>query len=228
MLDRSTFGDGNQQLECQMKSNVSVADGRLTLVAQQEVRPVQCGSRDARFPGGRSYTGATIETSGRSAFQYGYVEMRAKLPVEPGTSKGLWPAFWLRPTDGGFGEIDVLEAIGTSSSAAKDAAHLTIHHDYSGGIGKQTSTISYPSGSLSSEYHRYGVDWEPGSLTWYIDGRAVWTRSTTTTPWLDSTFARPFFLRLNLAVGGTWPGSPDAATVFPKRYDVDWVRVYQR
>jgi beta-glucanase (GH16 family) len=72
------------------------------------------------------------------------------------------------------------------------------------------------------------VEWEPGAMRWYIDGKLTYQRSLATTPWLDEAFGRPFFLRLNMAVGGNWPGSPDAATKFPADFVIDYVRVYQR
>jgi beta-glucanase (GH16 family) len=225
-LDHSTFGDGNQQLECELASNAVVNGGVLSLVAKREASPVTCGSHDSRFPGGRSYSGATIETKNKASFTYGYFEIRAKLPMAPGASKGLWPAFWLRPQDGGDGEIDVLETVGTPSGGA-DEVHQTIHAGYGSGIPQEERTATYPSGSLSSGWHTYGLDWEPGSITWYIDGKATYTRTTATTSWLTRDFSRPYFLRLNFAVGGSWPGSPDSATRFPADYGVDWVRVYQ-
>ncbi|MDQ1530507.1 MAG: hypothetical protein QOE37_612 [Microbacteriaceae bacterium] len=226
-MDKSTFGDGNQQLECELASNAAVRGGALAITARRESPAVQCGGSDSRFPNGRSYSGATIETKGKASFTYGYFEIRAKLPVQPGASKGLWPAFWLRPVDGGAGEIDVLEAIGTSSAGSPDTIHQTIHPAYGGSTPMQPHAVDYPRGSLSSGYHVYGLDWEPDSITWYIDGKPTWTRNTSTTSWLKQDFSRPFFMRINLAVGGGWPGSPDGNTAFPSTYDVDWVHVYK-
>ncbi|MGN6743553.1 MAG: glycoside hydrolase family 16 protein [Amnibacterium sp.] len=198
----------------------------LTLAARHEATPVTCGSHDSRFPNGRSYSGATIETRGKEDFTYGYFEIRAKLPMAPGASKGLWPAFWLRPDDGGAGEMDVLETVGTPAGAP-DAVHQTIHDAYGSANPQQEHTVSYPTGTLSSGYHTYGLDWERGSIRWYIDGKLTYSRTTQTTTWMSADFSRPYFLRLNFAVGGSWPGSPDGATAFPASYDIDWVRVYQ-
>jgi beta-glucanase (GH16 family) len=225
-LNNSTFGDGNQQLECELAKNATVSGGTLSLTARHEQSTVACGANDARFPNGRSYSGATIQTQGKADFTYGYFEIRAKLPMTPGASQGLWPAFWLRPEDGGAGEIDVLETIGTPAGGA-DAVHQTIHSAYGSGVPQQEHTANYPSGSLSSGYHTYGLDWEPGSISWYIDGKLTWTRTTSTTSWMTQDFSRPYYLRLNFAVGGNWPGAPDASTAFPASYDIDWVRVYR-
>jgi beta-glucanase (GH16 family) len=76
--------------------------------------------------------------------------------------------------------------------------------------------------------HTYVAEWEPGVIRWFVDGRLTYTRDSRTTPWLESAFSKPFYLRVNLAVGGDWPGSPDAATTLPADYEVDYVRVYQR
>jgi beta-glucanase (GH16 family) len=76
--------------------------------------------------------------------------------------------------------------------------------------------------------HTYAAEWEPGEIRWYVDGVLTYTRTRATTPWLDEAFSRPFYLRLNLAVGGGWPGSPTTQTALPADFDVDYVRVYQR
>jgi beta-glucanase (GH16 family) len=80
----------------------------------------------------------------------------------------------------------------------------------------------------AEDFHAYAVEWEPGEIRWYVDGIQTYVRNRETTPWLDEAFSRPFFLRLNLAVGGTFPGPPDARTAFPAEYLVDAVRVSAR
>ena len=87
--------------------------------------------------------------------------------------------------------------------------------------------MEFPSGSPSDGFHTYVVKWQRGSIRWYVDRKLTYMRSRVSTPWLDDAFNRPFFLRLNLAVGGSWPGEPDAATAFPADYAIDYVRVYQ-
>jgi beta-glucanase (GH16 family) len=145
-----------------------------------------------------------------------------------GESKGLWPAFWMRPAAGGTGELDILEVIGTGSSTAEARkVHQTLWYDYSGTHPKQTFTATTPFDPAAG-FHTYAVEWEPDAIRWYIDGDLTYTRTTSTTPWLDDAFSKPFIIRLNMAVGGNWPGSPDAATAFPADYEVDYVRVYQR
>jgi len=122
-----------------------------------------------------------------------------------------------------------MEAIGSSAGGAEgNRVHQTIHYDYVGTHGQQTKTYPFPTGSPADGFHTYGVEWEPGAIRWYVDGRLTYTRDTSTTSWLDAAFDKPFFYRLNLAVGGDWPGSPDSSTAFPADYQVDWVRTYQR
>jgi beta-glucanase (GH16 family) len=229
--DHSTYGDGNKELACLMNrpENLNVSGGVLHLVARRESTPVQCGSSDARFPGGRTYTSAHLTTKGKADWTYGRFEVRAKLPTAAGSTKGLWPAFWLRPTAGGTGELDVLEAIGSEGSGSEQTkVHQTIWYDYSGTHKQQPTTVTVPNGLPSAGYHVYATEWEPGEIRWYIDGALTYTRTLATTPWLDSAFNKPFYLRLNLAIGGGWPGSPTSSTQFPASYDVDYVRVYQR
>ena len=153
-------------------------------------------------------------------------------PTQAGSSKGLWPAFWLRPTAGGTGELDVLEAIGsdgtTITSTEPSKVHQTIWYDYTGTHRREAATVTVPGELPSAGFHVYAAEWEPGAIRWYIDGRLTYSRTTATTPWLDSAFDKPFFLRLNLAVGGDWPGSPGSSTRFPASFDIDYVRVYQR
>ncbi len=229
--DRSTYGDGNSELACLMNrpENLQVSGGVLRMIARREASPIRCGSSDSRFPGGRHYTSAHLSTKGRTDWTYGRFEVRAKLPTQAGTSKGLWPAFWLRPTAGGTGELDVLEAIGSGAGGSESTkVHQTIWYDYTGTHRHEPATVTVPNSAPSADYHVYAAEWEPGAIRWYVDGELTYSRTTSTTPWLDSAFNKPFYLRLNLAVGGSWPGSPDASTRLPASYDVDYVRVYQR
>ncbi|WP_285596418.1 glycoside hydrolase family 16 protein [Kineosporia sp. NBRC 101731] len=229
----STYGDGGGQVSCLMDrpENVSVADGRLRLTALRENEPLECGKgRDERFPRGRDYSSAHLSTKGLHEWTYARFEIRAELPVQKGVSKGMWPAFWARPTEGGTGEIDVLEAIGSGPGESQfDKAHQTIWYDYVGTHKKQGQEHSFPAGQEPGEgMHTYTVDWSPDRIVWYIDDLPVYERTEDTTGWLASTFDKPFYLRVNLAVGGSWPGDPTAETRFPATYDIDYVRVYQR
>ncbi|MFJ8690402.1 family 16 glycosylhydrolase [Micromonospora wenchangensis] len=195
--------------------NTFISDGVLTLRAQRET--AVCSSQT------RQYTQSYLDTIGKASFTYGRFEMRAKSPNGPTDSKGLWPAFWLRPDDGGKGEIDVVELPGGAS--LHGAATQAIFYDYT--PVKQDQRWDFPTGYPGDGFHTYTTEWEPGVIRWYIDGRQVWQRDRSTTPWFDEAFNKPFNLRLNFQVGG-WLGDPDAATRFPADFRVDYVRVWQR
>lgn len=230
VLNNSTFGDGNNELACLMAENVTQAGGYLTIRARKLDVPKLCGSRDARFPEGRSYTSGFVETKGKASFTYGRFEVRFRAPTGAGTSKGLWPAFWMRPNDGGLGEIDVLEIVGTGQSEKANANKMsqTLWYDYRGTHPKQVNVFRLPGDTYDTAFRTAAVEWEPGAIRWYVDGALTYERTRATTPWIDEAFSRDFFLRLNMAVGGGWPGSPDTVTQFPAEYVLDYVRVYQR
>jgi beta-glucanase (GH16 family) len=230
--NNSTYGDGNKELACLMDrpQNVKVSGGLLTIAARKEATPIKCGTHDTRFPNGRSYTSAMLNTKNKLAFQYGRFEIRAKMPTTQGTSKGLWPAYWMRPAVGGIGELDILELIGTSKSDPYSANKVsqTIHYDYVGTHPQQANVARLATGNFADGFHDYAVEWAPGSIKWFVDGNLTYTRTLSTTSWMDQAFVGTFYLRLNMAVGGEWPGSPDANTAFPANYQVDYVRVYKR
>jgi beta-glucanase (GH16 family) len=190
-------------------------------------------ARAERFKGAdsitRNYTSARISTKNNYSFQYGRFEARMQTPV----GRGLWPAFWALGTDidrSGWpscGEIDVMEQLGQEPRKA----YGTIHGPRSGGGARSDydpgRSIIHPS-PLSEGFHTYGVQWLPGSIQFSFDGHPYWTITAADLPagsrWV---FDHPFYLVLNVAVGGRWPGSPDATTPFPQALQVDYVRVYQ-
>jgi beta-glucanase (GH16 family) len=202
--------------------NVSVSGGSLHIRAQREA--YQCGSYQAAF------TSGYLDTIGRMSRTYGRFEIRAKLPTQSSTSKGMWPAFWLRPDDGGNGELDIMEAVGSAVGEHNDnVISQTLWADYNNTYPKQSHAVTFPAGATMSDgFHTYGVEWEPGVIRWLVDGVVTFTRDRTTTPWIDASFSRSYNIRLNLQVGGSWPGTPNADTAFPADFQVDWVHVYQR
>jgi beta-glucanase (GH16 family) len=228
-MNNSTFGDGSNQLACLEAANVSEGGGILKLTAEHVATPVICGNHDSRFPSGRSYTSAFVQTLGKASFKYGKIELRAKLPIADGSSQGLWPAFWLRPVDSSVGELDVFEAVGSGQGQVDSSPTVseTIHYDYVHTYPQEHSLYTLSTGDFASQYHVFAVIWTPTSITWTIDGHAVYVRDTKTTSWLAKTFSRQYYLRLNVAVGGNGVGAPTAATTLPASLDVDWVRVYQ-
>ena len=222
-IDRSKWnlrdGEGRDvDRGCNVSSpeNTFVRDGVLTLRALRKT--VACGKQTRRF------TQSYLDTIGRHSWTYGRFEMRAKSPNRAGRSTGLWPAFWLRPEDGGNGEIDVAELPGGDKWHAKSTA--AVFYDYS--PVKQDTRIELPGGGHPGDgFHTYATEWTADSLTWFIDGHPVWKRDRGTTPFFDEVFHKPYDIRLNFQVGG-WLGEPDDATVFPADFVVDYVRVYQR
>jgi beta-glucanase (GH16 family) len=165
-----------------------------------------------------------MDTIGRHSWKYGRFEMRAKLP----TTVGSWPAFWLRD-DHGEGEIDVMEAVGGMPSFVAQ----TLHQSTNGGKARLTHGVySFKDGTLTSDWHTYGVTVTPTLITWDIDGDTVFTVSSATAPWMTSTFDDTLNIRINLQVGGSMPAyfklPVTSASKFPADYSIDYVRVYQK
>jgi beta-glucanase (GH16 family) len=167
------------------------------------------------------YTSARLNTSGKFSAQYGHVEARMKIP----RGQGMWPAFWMLGTPVNWpasGEIDVMENVGYEPSTI----HGTIHgpgYSGSGGIG---AAYSLPNGqAFADAFHTFAVDWAPDSITWSVDGTVYQRRTPADLGGNTWVFNKPFFLILNLAVGGDWPGDPNSSTAFPQQLVVDSVSV---
>jgi len=214
-------GGGNNELQYYVTNNAWVQDGSLVIEARQETYTGPDGTR--------KFTSSRLRTKGHGDWKYGRFEIRAKLP----SGQGIWPAIWMMPTDnvyGGWphsGEIDIMELIGHQPSTT----HGTLHyanparkHTYRG-----TNTV-LAAGTFADAFHVFGLEWEPAAIRWYLDGQLFqtqtnWSSGTNSFP---APFDQPFHLILNLAVGGNWPGPPDATTIFPQALTVDYVRVYQK
>jgi beta-glucanase (GH16 family) len=212
--DVGATGWGNRELENYTRSldNASL-DGNGNLVIQ--ALKTESG-----------YTSARLKTQGLYTMTYGKIEARLKIPY----GQGIWPAFWLLGENsrrGGWprcGEIDVMENIGKEPATV----HATVHGPgYSGGsgIGKPYALTG---GRFADDFHIYTVVWNRDSLEFFVDGNSYHKMGPSSIPsgseWV---FDHPFFIILNVAVGGGWPGNPDDATKFPQRMLVDYVRVYQ-
>ena len=161
--------------------------------------------------GGMPYTSGMISSYGKFAQQFGWFEIRARFPK----GKGMWPAFWLLPpTKDWPPEIDVLEILGHET----DKVYMTNHWKNSTGKHEGKGE-SFKGPDFSAAYHTFAIDWEPDAIIWYVDGVERY-KTTENIP------AEPMYLLANLAVGGDWPGNPDATTVFPGDMQVDYVRIY--
>jgi len=173
-----------------------------------------------------SYTSARIKTSGTFTFQYGRLEARARVP----SGVGCWPAFWAlgsnNPTVGwpACGEIDVMEWVGQTPSHIKGSLHAT---GYSGGQSLNADCVLPGNSSYSDGYHVFAVDWYPNEIVFSMDGTVYEDQKESGIPAGSAwPFVQPFFIILNFAIGGNWPGPPDADTIFPQDFRIDYVRVY--
>ena len=222
-LETGGGGWGNNELEyyTNRTQNAYLQDGMLVIQALKETY---------RGPDNvtRDYTSARLNTTGRYQLTYGRVEARLKVPY----GQGLWPAFWMLGNNAGqvgwpgCGEIDVMENIGREPSMV----HGTIHGpSYSGTSGIAGSYSLAADQRFADDFRLFAVEWEQRTIRFYVDGILYRTITSADLPggttWV---FDHPFFIILNVAVGGSWPDSPDATTVFPQTMTVDYVRVYQR
>ena len=214
-------GWGNHELESYTASPVNssvVADAGAEDGHALAIRAVRTAS---------GYTSARLQTKGKFAAEYGFIAARMRLP----RGRGIWPAFWMlgdsfpRVEWPACGEIDIMENVGHLPRKVYGTLHGP---GYSGGKGIQGAyELPGPAG-LDEAYHVYAVQWRTGRIEWSIDGRvysaATPARLPAGTVWVYD--HQPFFILLNLAVGGNWPKNPDAATTFPQTLYVDYVRVY--
>lgn len=208
-------GWGNNELEYYTGRpvNVKTEGGNLVITARKEDYE------------NRHYTSARIKTKNHGDWLYGKFVARMKLPK----GEGMWPAFWLMPTESAYGgwphsgEIDIMEMIGAEPSTVYGTAHYgtQTHHQH----GCHTSIGQ---GTLSDGFHTYSVEWSPDNIRWFFDGKQYCQVSKSSIAPEHWPFDQNFYIILNLAVGGNWPGNPDSSTVFPQKLIVDYVRVYQK
>jgi beta-glucanase (GH16 family) len=216
-------GWGNNELEYYTDSTRNAAmdgNGNLVITARKE-NPAnyQC------HYGTCEYTSARLLTAGKFDQAYGRFEARIKIP----RGQGIWPAFWMLGNDIGTnpwpnsGEIDIMENIGREPSTV----HGTIHGPGYSGAGGLGGAYTLPNGqAFADAFHTFSVDWAPDSITWYVDGVQYVRKTPADLNGNKWVFDHPFFMILNVAVGGYWPGYPDGSTVFPQSMLIDYVRVY--
>ena len=203
--------------------NVFVRDGNLVIKAIETEKDGQV-----------HYTSGKVTGQNKTDFMYGKVVVSAKVPE----GQGLWPAIWMMPKDESYygqwpkcGEIDIMESLGNDTTVSYSTIHYgEPHAEQQGTITKEGDE------SFSAKFHEYSVEWDPGEMRFYTDGELV----LTVNDWFTAVqgeddkpypapFDQPFFVQMNLAVGGDWPGNPDETTDFSKaEFLVDYVRVYQR
>ncbi len=212
----------SQELEWYMPANVSIGNGVASLSAKSQ-HVVGSNGKSYSYTSGMITTGINkwdTALPARFAFTYGFMEIRTKVP----RGQGLWPAFWLLPfssQDPGKWppEIDAMEILGNDPTTV----HMHFHYKDSQGVDRDSGG-SYTGPDFSAGYHTYGVSWEKDAIRWYVDG--VEARPAFT----EGQFipAEPMYILANMAVGGSWPGAPDATTDFPATMDIDYIRVWQK
>ena len=218
------WGNAEYQFYTDRTENVATdGDGNLVITARRENIP---GS--SCWYGGCQYSSARLLTSGRFEQKYGRIEIRARIPF----GQGIWPAFWMLGSNiesvgwPDSGEIDIIENIGREPSSV----HGTVHGPgYSAGEGISGAFSLPDGGRFSDEFHVFAIEWSPSEIRWFSNGEHYHTVTPTSLPFgAKWVFDQPFFLLLNVAVGGLWPGYPDTTTTFPQSMHVDYVRVYER
>lgn len=201
--DRALLGNGEKQ--CFLERNVTVTGGYVHMTAKEE--RVICPKPAAL----QNYTSGAINSQNSFVQQYGYFVMKAKLAK----GKGMWSAFWLLPQSAKWPpEIDVVEMLGDRPARIHSSFHWT-------DTAKKVDTTFVDLEDSSSDFHTYAVDWKPGLIVWFVDGKEVKRLEGSHVP------NEPMYIIANLAVGGHWPGQPDATTTFPQALVVDYIRVYQ-
>ncbi|HZP16391.1 MAG TPA: glycoside hydrolase family 16 protein [Terriglobales bacterium] len=221
-LETGGNGWGNHELEFYTRrpQNAFQQDGHLVIQVLKE---------NYAGPDGvtRHYTSARLKTAGHFTQAYGRFEARIKIP----RGKGIWPAFWMLGDNvdtvewPACGEIDIMENIGSEPNRV----HGSMHGPGYSGATPLTAVYTLPGAAFADDFHLFAVEWEPAAVRFYVDGNLYLTETPANLPagtrWV---FDHPFFLLLNVAVGGDFPGSPDATTVFPQTMLIDYVRVYAR
>ena len=207
--------NGERQYYTARSQNVNVLGGNLNIIGLQEAY------------NGLNYTSGRVNTKDKFYFKYGRAEARIKIPK----TQGIWPAFWLLPQTGSWpesGEIDVMEILGHEPNLSYSTLHAldttTNTHVNSG------SVYTKPTGDFSAGFHYFATEWHQDTIRFFIDSVLVATKTRNSfAPSVKYPFnSTGFYLILNLAIGGDWPGNPDNTTIFPAKMQVDWVRVYQK
>ncbi len=207
------WGNGEAQFYTDRPDNARLEDGMLVIEARQE-------RYEASY-----YTSARLKSQGLQEFQYGRIEARLKVPA----GRGLWPAFWMLGSNfeevgwPDCGEIDIMEYVGREP----DLILGTIHGPgYAGATS--LSHWNRQDYEIADDFHTYAVEWDEDQITWFYDGEEYGTYTRSDVGEREWPFDQPFFIILNLAVGGTLPGPIGLDTVFPAQYFVDYVRVFQQ
>lgn len=201
-------GWGNNERQLYTLNNHSIKNGTLIITAQKQ---------------DSIYTSTKITTKGKKEFLYGKIEARAKLPK----GSGIWPAFWMLgssiSTQGWpkCGEIDILEYVGKEPNTI----FTTLHTQDSFGNSVNTKKTYFP--TIEEDFHIYAIDWTKDKIEFLIDNSSVYTFNPTIKNDDTWPFNKPFYIILNLAVGGNFGGPNVDDTIFPQKFEIDYIKVYQ-
>lgn len=222
-IETGADGWGNNELQEYTRSgNIQVNGGCLRIIAKKEGKLIP------------AYTSARLDTKGLFSFTYGKIEARIRFPF----GKGIWPAFWMLGAnidEDGYpacGEIDIAEMVGGNGALGSDWSDARIwgslhrRRDDTDDVYSITAKYGIP-GRFADAFHVFGVEWDEESVNYYVDGDLYLSVGTGSRSDGFDAFHKPFFIVINLAVGGDWPGNPDGTTQWPQEMDVDWVRVYR-
>lgn len=216
-------GGGNEELQFYTDSPENIAhdgEGNMVITAREgNPEGYEC------HYGTCEYTSGRMNTAGHFSHTYGRYEASIQMP----SGQGMWPAFWMLGDEfpdvpwPDSGEIDIMENVGHEPATV----HGSLHGPGYYGGDPITGSYHHPQGwAFADTFHTFAVEWSPEGITWFVDDVPYQTFTPDDTrghPWV---YDQPFFLILNLAVGGTWPGSPDAGTEFPQEMKIEYVRVY--
>jgi beta-glucanase (GH16 family) len=206
-FEKGGGGWGNNEQQFYQSQNARIFSGNLVITARKE------------SAGGLPYTSARLISKGKREFTYGRIEARIKLPQ----GQGQWPAFWMLGANNstvtwpGCGEIDIMENTNTSTAVLATLHWLDTTYIYRGDSTRTTPT----------NYHIYRIDWTPKAITWFVDGQQFYRANIEGNINGTAEFHRPFFLLLNMAVGGNLPGQKVDQSRLPAKMYIDYVRVYQ-
>lgn len=210
-------GWGNNELQYYTEKghNIEINDGILAIEARKEAYEQM------------DYTSAKLVTLGKQDWLYGKFEIHAKVPE----TQSIWPAIWMMPTNAEYGnwprsgEIDLMELLGHQPDTVYGNAHYGNSY-LDRGSSLQPITLE-DGANFSDDFHTYAIEWKPDTLKWYLDGKHYHTLTSEDIKPYIWPYDKSFYLILNVAVGGTWPGYPDETTELPQQMLVDYVRVYQ-
>jgi beta-glucanase (GH16 family) len=201
-------GWGNNEQEIYTTNNHIIVDGKLIITAKKE---------------GEKYTSTKITTKGKKEFQYGRIEIKAKLPV----GQGIWPAFWMLGADISkvnwpkCGEIDILEYVGKNPEQVYTSLHTPDSH------GETINTAKTKIPNIEKGFHTYAIDWTKDKIEFFVDNKSVYVFAPKDKNENSYPFNKPFYIIVNLAVGGNFGGPAVDDKIFPQQFIVDYIKVYQ-